>query len=402
MDETLEKLKEFKQMQEANLISDKEKIIDVIYYGKINLSNNEQEVTDENYEDLYLVKTQTNGKIEFEFKTNNGTIAKVGEQGEIQIQDNYKELINTKEFLLQLQKTMPLSLEKLEEIQKRKQDNTKYPFGERKDDIKKENNTKDEENKYEENSKDIKIDVNKKITETKTFKDLVPEVSQKGIVDIRIKRVDNTRFIFIGLNSEGQEIPLQTLEQTEGTNPNKEIVQVNSDGSTVKQSQVMTMLKIKNGENQGRQDEGFTINLGQYGMPEVNYYRRSPEENKYTSIPVTLKDTGPKRVEKNVREYIEKKRNTSVEDNIIRAEDRIEYDEDKETELENIDDNPYNDKVVDESEIIIRQAAKRCKVSVDSFKQQLAKADGSSLEEKIENTEEEINDQFRGFNDRRA
>ncbi len=398
MDEALEKLKEFKQIEEANLDNDKEKIIDVSYYGKIKLLNNNQENTDEIYEDLFLVKRQTDGKIEFEFKTNNGTIAKVGKVGEIEIQDNYKEHINSKEFLIQLQKTMPLSLEKLEEIQKRKQNkiSTENPIQEKEDKI------EEKENRYNENSKDIRIDINKKITETKTFKDLVPEVGKKGIVDVRIKRVDNTKFEFIGLDQKGEEIPLQTLAQTEGTNPNKEIVQVNSNGSTVKKSQVMTMLKIKNGENQGKQDEGFTINLGQYGMPEVNYYRRSKEENKYTSIPVTLKDTGPKRVEKDVREYIEKKRNTSVEDNIIRAEDRIEYNEDKETDLENIDDNLYNDNIVDESELAIRQAAKRCKVSVEAFKQELEKADGNTLEEKIENVEDEINDQFRGMNDRRV
>lgn len=402
MDEVIEKLKKFKQLQEENIVSDKEEIIDVIYYGQIHLSSNEQEVTDENYEDLYLVKRQTDGKIEFEFKTNSGTIAKVGKEGKIQIQDNYKKLINTKEFLLQLQKTMPLSLEKLEEIQKRKQNNTKYPFEERKDDIKKEDNTKNEENKYEENSKDIKINVNRKITETKTFKDLVPEVRQKGIVDVRIKRIDNTKFRFFGINSEGQEIMLETLEQTEGTNPNKEIVQVNANGSKVKQSQVMTMLKIKNGENDGRQNEGFSIKLGQYGIPEVSYYRRSKEENEYTSIPLILEDTGPKRVEKDVREYMEKKRNTNVEDNIIKAKDRIENNDNEETNLANIDDDLYNDKIVDESEIIIRKAAKRCKISIENFKQELEKADGRTLEEKIENVEEEINDQFRGSNDRRA
>lgn len=396
MEELLEKLREFKKEQENSVQNKEEKILDISYYGKINLSKNDEKLSNEKQEELYLVEREVNGKIEYEFHTNIGIIAKVQEDGEIKICENYKELINTKEFLLQLEKVMPLSLEKLEKIQSRK--SQKQINSKSKD---KQEQT-EEKILYKENQKDAKIDMKKKITETKTFADLVPEVKQKGIVDVRVRRVDETKFEFIGINGKGEEIPIESLKQTEGTNPKEEIIEVNSDGSQVTKNQALTMLKINKGENQGREDEGFSVDIGAYGIPEINYYRRAREEDTYTSIPVNLENTNQKRTELEVRKYMEKRRNTDVNDNIKRADERIEEDDNKETILENIDDNPYNDKIVDNSEIQIRKAAKRCKISVESFKKELEKADGDTLEQKIENAEEKINEQFRGIDSRRA
>lgn len=408
MNELIENLREFKALQERN-ISENEAIIDVSYYGRINLSKKDNDISNERKEDLYLVKKEINGKIELVFCTNNGKIATVGEDGQITIAPGYVGLINEKEFLLQLRTIMPVSLEKLQEIEQKrtnkqgqnKEETSKSNVETSKSEVKEQDNSQ-EPKKYIPNAKDVKIDMNKKITETKTFAELVPEVKQKGIVDVVARRTKNMEFEMIGINSQGEELPLTTLVQTEGTNPTKDIIEINQDGSQVKKEQVMTMLKIKNGENQAKQDEGFTINLGSYGIPEINYYRRARETNEYTSIPVNLENTNQKRTEREVREYMEKKRNTSVEDNIVRAEDRISYNEEKETQLENIDDNPYNDNIVDESEIIIRKAATRCKVTVEEFKQELEKQDGNSLEEKIENAEDEINEQFRGSSGHRA
>ena len=40
-------------------------------------------------------------------------------------------------------------------------------------------------------------------------------------------------------------------------------------------------------------------------------------------------------------------------------------------------------------------------MNIESFKKELEKVDGETLEEKIEKAEEEINEQFRGNSDRR-
>lgn len=399
MDELIEQLIEFKKEQENGIQDKEEKIVDISYYGKINLSKNDGNLENQKQEELYLVEKEKNGEKYLEFHTNRGTIATIQQDGEIVITNAYNELINTKELLLQLQNIMPLSLEKLEQINARKNENPEKQVNSK---SKPNKQAEEIKNKYQENSKDAKIDMNKKITETKTFADLVPEVKEKKIIDVRVRRTDATKFEFIGINQEGEEIKLETLMQTEGTNPKEDIIEINQDGSKVKKEQVLTMLKIHTGENQGREDEGFTVNLGNYGIPEVNYYRRAREEDEYTSIPVNLENTNQKRTELEVRQYMEKKRNTTVNDNIEKANDRIEQNDNEETVLENIDDDPYNDKIVDNSEIMIQKAAKRCKISVESFKKELEKADGDTLEEKIENAEEELNEQFIGRDSKRA
>ena len=410
MEKLLEQIEEFKKQYQSNL-ENGEKIIDINYYGQINLSKNDRDKANERKEHIYLIKKEQNGKSILEFYTKSGKIAGIGEAGQIEINTKYKQLINEKEILLQLQKVTPISLKKLEEQLRNNKERTKESKKEQSTTKKQEqleekvqigHETKTNEKQYKPKAKDIKINMNTKITKTSTFKELVPEVGQKGIQDVIVRRTDATKFEFIGIDSYGNEIPIETLKQTEGTNPTKDIITINGNGQKVNQSQAMTILKIQNGQNQGKQNEGFTISLGAYGIPEVNYYRRAQETNEYTSVPVNLEHTNQKRTDLKVREYIEKKSNTTVNDNIIKAQDRIEANQNKQTTLENIDDNPYNDKIVDEAEIQIRKAAKRCKISVEAFKEEIEKVTGDSLEEKIENAEENINEQYIGQGRQRA
>lgn len=397
MQEVIDHIKEIKSREEKSLNNTNDNIKDIIYYGKITLSKNDAELKNQTVEELYLVKKEVEGKIVQEFHTNSGIIATVGEEGEIIIYEKYKELINSNELLLQLRNVMPLSLEKIEEIESKKQ---KIPVAEGKKRTKEPEMDIEQKEQYIENPKDAVINLDKKITATKTFRQLVPEVEEKGIVDVRARRVDNTRFELIGINEFGEIVRLESLEQTEGTNPNEDIVKVNADGSKVEKEKAMTMLKMKPGKNEQNSNEGFAITLGEYGIPEVNYYRRAKETDEYTSIPVNLKNTNQKNTDLDVREYMEKTRNTTVSDNIVRANEEIEQSEDGETVLENIDDNPYNDIQTSEEEIMIQKAADRCKVSVESFKEELEKATGDTLEEKIESAEEEINEQYIGSRER--
>lgn len=396
MEPLIEQLRRYKQEQEKNL-EDGEKILDISFYGKINLSKKDDDLSNEKQEEIYLIKKEIDGKIQLEFKANEGTIATIGEDDQVIITPQYKELINENEFLIQLQKIMPISLEKLEKLQKEEQQLKENALEE---DMK--------ENaqgtiKYKPNPKDAKINMKDKITETKTFEDLVPEVKEKGIVDVRVRRIDQTKFKFIGIDKDRNQLELETLQQTEGTNPAQEVIEVNEDGSEVKKDTVMTMLKIEKGENEGRENEGFTVTLGAYGIPEINYYRRDETENKYTSIPVNLENTNQKIVQTDVQEYMEKGRNTSVNDNIERAEQRIESSKKEETVLENIDDDLYNDKMVevDDTEILIRKAAKRCKINdIEGFKKRLENTKGDTIQEKIDNLEEEINEEYSRHNER--
>lgn len=404
MEEMIEKLRQFKTAQEANLEKG-EIILDICYYGKITLSVNNSGLSNEKEEDLYLIKKEINGVTGLEFKTDSGIIATILGNGEIRISEEYKHLIRKEEFLLQLKSIIPLSLEELEKEHSNKEKTAKISKTDGKEKTSQteeqieESRERDTPKKYVENPKVAKIDPNRKITKTKTFYDLVPEAKEKEVVDVVVRSKDNLTFEFIGINSAGKEIHLKTLEKTEGTNPNKDIVEINADGSSIRKDQVSTMLKIRNGQNEGKQNEGFTIKLGKYGIPEISYYRRSSELSQYSSIPVNLENTNQKITDTDVREYMERPLNTTTDDNIKRAEDRINNNKGKETQLENIDDNPYND-IEDSSEIQIKKAAKRCKISVEEFKQELKKQHGDTLDERIENAENAINEEFRGRNRR--
>ena len=105
-----------------------------------------------------------------------------------------------------------------------------------------------------------------------------------------------------------------------------------------------------------------------------------------------MEDTNEKSTNLKVRNYIDKTKNSTVDDNIKRANDELK-DKDK-TVLENIDDDPYNDK--ESINILIQKAAKRCKVSYEAFMIEYERASGETIEEKIDDAENTLNEQYRG------
>lgn len=384
MDKILEKLKIEKENLQQDLEENQE-IIDILYYGEIVISKNDPDKHNERKIDLYLVKKQINGEDVMELSTNGEKFAIVTEENKIIIQEKFKNLINEKELLLQLRNIKPMSLNRLEELQKQKASKAR---------TKKVESTKNQENEQDEINKPkyiAEIDVNKKITPNKTIKELVPEVKQKNIQRVLIKSNSLGKMEFVGINENNEEINLESIVQTQGTNPTKDIVEVDKEG-TVSKNKVKSIMQIKQGTNEQNQNEGFTIDIGQYGIPEVNYYRRSKETNEYTSIPVNLVNTNQKNTDSKVKDYIDKRKNTTVDDNIKRANNELNNKD--ETELENIDDDPYNDKKT--ANILIKKAALRCKVSYKAFMIEFEKASGDTIEEKIFNAEETLNEQYRG------
>lgn len=376
MKELANKLQFLKLKLQKELEDNKElgKIVNISYYGKINLEGNDAV-------SIYLVEKEIDGKIQREIQTENRNIATIDNENVIHTTDD----CNSKELLNQLKDVSPISLKALEERYNNKEENIQP------------------DKKAIENSKDIEIDMDKKITQTKTFEQLVPEIKEKEIESVKVRRLGMTSFEFYGIGKNGQEIVIESLKLVEGTNPNKEIYEVNKDGSKVNKDSVFAMFKIENGTNEQAGNEGFTIDLeDETGITEVGYYRRS-KDNEYTSIPVNLKSTNQKRTEKEVREYGTKQKNTGVSDNIERADDNLSSESN--TYLNDIDDNPYNDNPENTNEYeeeLIKEAALRCKVTINGFKKELGKdgKEGEDIEDRIKSVEEEINEQVMGNNRR--
>ena len=159
------------------------------------------------------------------------------------------------------------------------------------------------------------------------------------------------------------------------------------------------MLKIQPGTNEQKGNDTLGIKIGNLGIEQVYYCRRDQNDN-YLAVPVGLKTTNDKYTTREVRELASKKHNPTIGDDVQRAKQHLESKDDK-TIIENIDDTPQNDKIEPEEAKLIKEAAKRCNMSVESFMQEYEKQNGDTISERIENTEEEINEQFRGRNTRR-
>lgn len=387
----LEKLKTELEEQ-ATTKNEKCKILDVKYYKHITFDNIEGKE-----EPLYLVEKEVDGEIKRQLQVGERIIADIGEDNSISMKPGLE--YKTMDILIQLRDIEPLSLNELEKMEKRRQSSvTRQEDKNISEEVESQINEVQQKRKVDSNYI-AEIDMDKKITETKTFAELVPEVKENNIEKVRVRRIDSTRFEIYGLDENDEYVPLETLKQVEGTNPTKEITKISGDGDRVEKSQVYSMFQIEGGTNEQNGNEGFTIDLEEgTGIAEVAYYRRS-RDNEYTSIPVNLKNTNQKVTDLDVREYAEKTRNPQVSDNIERADNILDVQE--ETSLENIDDDLSNEQletIREYEEQLIIEAAKRCRMSVEGFKEVLEKErrENETIEESIERAEDEINEQVIG------
>lgn len=393
--ETLKKELE-KQAMEHN---EQCKIRDIHYYKPITFDEIEGKE-----HPLFLVEKEVNGEIKRELHMEDIVIADIDKDNHLHMRQGFfdKELL----ILVKLRDTTPISLKELEEMEEGLETNTQLEdtqkqnkkLIEKKKDKDPKEDTEDLESikgakQENSNAKDIEIDINKKVTVDRTFADLVPEVKEKQLETVKIRRIDATRFEFYGINKDGQEVKFESLKTVEGTNPIKEITEVGANGE-VRKDDVLHLVQIVHGTNEQNGNEGFSVDM-ETGIPKVAYVRRS-RDNEYTSVPVNLKNTNQKRTDKEVQEYAEKTRNPRVSDNIEKADKILESQ--KEATLENIDDNEYNDNrdtTLEYEETLIKEAAKRCKISEEGFRKALEqeRKEGEPIEQSIERTEDEINEQ---------
>ncbi len=393
--ELLEQLQKLKSELERQAIEKNEPchILDVQYYTNITFDEIESKE-----QPLFLVEKEVNGEIKRELQMGNTVIGEFAEDNVLIMKPGYgnKELM----ILIKLRGMTPSSLRELEETQRGREvrKGTKIVHNQKqahkdKEEAKQEELDRSETIANSTNAKDIEIDLHKKITIDKTFADLVPEVKEKQLKTVKIRRIDATKFEFYGQTQAGEEVILESLKTTEGTNPTKEITRIGANGE-VETDQVFMMVQNERGTNEQNGNEGFTVDI-EAGVPKVAYYRRT-RDNDYMTVPVNLKNTNQKRTDKEVQRVAEKTRNPGVSDEIKKAENILANQE--KTTLENIDDNPYNDNPETQAnyeEVLIKEAAKRCKMSEEGFREVLEKErkEGEPIETSIERAEEEINEQ---------
>lgn len=223
--ELLEELKELEKRLEQEAIQKQEdcKILDISCY------NIQFDAIEGEEGPLFLVEKEVNGEVKRELQIGDKVIADIGEDNHVQMREGF--LDEKTILLIQLRDVMPTSLRELEEIEMRKErsgerSNKEQEKTSRSKEDKKKLEEEGEIPKKRENAKDIEIDLNKKITETKTFADLVPEVKEKHVTTVKVRRLDATRYEFYGETIDEQEVALESLKTVEGTNPTNKINQV--------------------------------------------------------------------------------------------------------------------------------------------------------------------------------
>ncbi len=381
----------------------------------VKLKDKEDKIRDEN---------EQKERIIYEIRDeDNNLIASVNELGEIQFEEAYLESlreINEGYFdsltLDEAEFELPEELSK-EDLVLNKEEIGEKQSQKRIEDISKVIKSK-EINSYSEMKTDQtpvfdkvvnkqEIDPNAKVTQGETLADMIPEIKQKGIVKVGVVYSDhskgqNGRFSFVGIDKDGQIQTIDSLQNTQGATTGQTITSINSrDGSVVEQEQVSGLVKIGGRSTANGQEEMLSVRVGQYGILEVDYVRADlsrDKDERYLSAPIETKNQRP--TTKEVREVMDKNRNTEIEGELERADEEIERDGD--AELRNIDDTASNDELTPDEIIVLengeettlRKEAEKAKISPEEFTKRYNERGGKTPDEKIDSIHEEVEAEY--------
>ena len=233
------------------------------------------------------------------------------------------------------------------------------------------------------------LDPKEKITDQQSFEDITNtrgKYTRIYSVASNSKTKGTSRFTFWGITPDGKVEQLPGLEERDGVNTGKEIYSMNRDGSVVKEKQTSALFMLKNGE------EGFSVTIGQYGMIEIDFIRKDPTQNKY--LGVTLNTEHEKPTTREVQEFMNDARTTKdeLEGIIDKTKHQLDEHESETTMLQNIDDNPNNDKAIDIDEEIemhdgtvttLRKEAEKYNMSPEDYIKYFEEARGNCTSDKI-------------------
>lgn len=237
------------------------------------------------------------------------------------------------------------------------------------------------------------INPHERITDQKSFEDIANvtgKYSKIFVVSANSQTRGNSLYSFWGMTQDGKMEPVQGLEERQGVNTGKSIYSINRDGSQVKEQQTSALFTMPN------QREGFSVTIGQYGIIETTYVRRSPNENKY--IGSTVNSSTQKPTTREVQEFMNDSRTTDAELKETIDKTKHQLGETSETKLRNVDDNPNNDVEIDMDQEItlhdgtittLAKEAETLNIAPDEYKKQFAEREADCYADKVELIREE-------------
>lgn len=138
------------------------------------------------------------------------------------------------------------------------------------------------------------------VTENETLGQIIPELNQYEEVQIACEKGDNQndgRFTMIGKRADGTKEPVESVGQVEGINTGRTVTSINRDGTEVEEKEVKGLFQIA-----GRPEEGISISIGNYNIPEVQYIQNMNDRENRQAIPIGVKSRYDEYVYHRVRE----------------------------------------------------------------------------------------------------
>lgn len=333
----INKMKELSSIVDAGLDEKQQRREDITYYDDFKFNGSNLAVNS-----VYVVeisnenKEKTADKSEEKYTTyelydkNNKKIADVDGKGKIhfsqefienlkQIDSNYVEQLNLDDLDFELpeklsEKDLQLTKEELSEEQERDIGSKKEEQKDKKED--KENEDKEKEKEKEEEKEadketeeekkqktaealgidetEIKsistIDLNQKVTDKYTLRDMIPEAKECDMLTIAYTKDGN--FTLLGAKRDGTRENLKSVESIEGASTNKNVISINEDGSRVEEKQVKGLMRI----NARNRDDGLSISIGDYGMMNIDYVNNVMDKENRRATPIRTKEAENQRV----------------------------------------------------------------------------------------------------------
>lgn len=412
----LEIYNELKNNEDSGYIN----IQDITYYNDLTLIQPQSETVGIAEQGVYLVKiVDENERVLYNVFNENMQIATIDDNGKIQFSENYEQFLqkidprfldaikNANNKIVKLPEELSeddiiYEPEDIETVRKKKEQESE----EAKDEL--EENTKEDNEvnldkiakttgmKREDINSYSMIKPTEKVTDKDTFEDVASvsgKYSKIYVISANKATDKNRKFAFIGITKDGEAEYIDDLETRGTTTTDKKIYSINRDGTSVEEKQTTEMFTTKN------QDKMFSVTIGQYGILEVDYLRRSSTENKFIGSSVETQAQRP--TTRQVKEFMNTSRTSNYEfsEAIRNTEEQIQENGSETTELQNIDDNPYNDKAPDIDEVIrlhdgtrttIREQANKHGKSPEEYVNIIENTQGDCNSEKIEKANIEI------------
>lgn len=331
----INKMKELSSIVDAGLDEKQQRREDITYYDDFKFNGSNLAVNS-----VYVVeisnknKEKTADKSEEKYTTyelydkNNKKIADVDGKGKIhfsqefienlkQIDSNYVEQLNLDDLDFELpeklsEKDLQLTKEELSEEKERDIGSKKEEQKDKKEDKENEDKEKEKEEEKEADKEteeekkqktaealgidetEIKsistIDLNQKVTDKYTLRDMIPEAKECDMLTIAYTKDGN--FTLLGAKRDGTRENLKSVESIEGASTNKNVISINEDGSRVEEKQVKGLMRI----NARNRDDGLSISIGDYGMMNIDYVNNVMDKENRRATPIRTKEAENQRV----------------------------------------------------------------------------------------------------------